>query len=346
MNNISTQIQSKRRLKLHNNKRHPICQLKNIIFDFFEGFEKFDNLDEVVSLKENFDDLLIPKDHPARSENDTYYVDNNHVLRTHTSAHQNNLMKKGYTKFLVVGDVYRKDTIDKTHYPIFHQIEGVSILDKEVNALDNLKETLSKMIEFLYPNIEYRYLEDSFPFTINSIQAEIKNSNGDWVEILGAGVIHPKILENCGLSDKTGWAFGFGLDRLVLNFCDISDIRQLWVEDERFLNQFENGLTKFIPYSHHPTISRDISFWVYDYVENDELLWELHNNFCEIVRNLGNDLSQEIKLLDKYSRNGRTSLMYRIVYQSYSRSLTNDEINVIHNNIRSFSEKNFKIELR
>lgn len=344
MNNISNTINEKRLLKLHNKPSHPICQLKEKIQGYFEGFAIFDHLNEVVSTKDNFDDLLIPEDHPARSMNDTYYVDANHVLRTHTSAHQNQLLKQGYTKFVATGDVYRKDTIDKTHYPVFHQMEGVKIVPKGIDPLADLKNTLDGLINYLYPGKEYRFLEDYFPFTNPSLQIEVRQ-DCQWMEVLGAGVIQPQILKNCGI-DGTGWAFGLGIDRLLLSYCTIPDIRYLWTDDPRFIHQFKEGLTTFREYSKFPPVLKDVSFWVNHYMETNEQAWDQHNNLCEIIREVGKDLIEDVSLIDKFKKLQRISLAYRITYRSNDRTLLNSEINEIQENIRNKIAVSFDIELR
>jgi phenylalanyl-tRNA synthetase alpha chain len=344
MNNISKSINEKRLLKLHNNPNHPICQLKEKIQLYFYDFDKFDHLSEVVSIQDNFDDLLIPAHHPARSLNDTYYVDDEHVLRTHTSAHQNRLLRQGYTKFIATGDVYRKDTIDKTHYPVFHQMEGVKIVQEGTDPLIDLKITLEGLIHYLYPGKEYRFLDDYFPFTNPSLQIEVLQET-EWMEVLGAGVIEPKILKNCGING-TGWAFGLGIDRLLLSYCNIPDIRYLWTSDPRFISQFKNGLTIFKEYSKYPPVLKDVSFWVNNYHETGEQMWNQHNNFCEIIREVGRDLIESVSLIDKFHRKGKTSLAYRIIYRSNDRTLVNSEINEIQENIRKEIEETFDIELR
>ncbi|HEY4785802.1 MAG TPA: hypothetical protein VIH57_07125, partial [Bacteroidales bacterium] len=217
--------------------------MKRLVQHYFTDYACFDDLSEEVSIKENFDDLLIPAEHPARSANDTYYLDDNTVLRTHTSAHQTQLLKQGKTKFLVTGDVYRKDTIDKNHYPVFHQMEGVKILPSESDALHDLLNTLEGLVHYLFPEQEYRFLDDYFPFTNPSVQAEVRQGE-EWIEILGGGVIQSQILRNCNITG-TGWAFGLGIDRLLMNKCRIPDIRYLWSMDARFINQFKDGLVPF-----------------------------------------------------------------------------------------------------
>ena len=344
MNNISKTINEKRNLKLYNKANHPICQLKEKIQLYFNDFEVFDNLNEVVTVKDNFDDLLIAEDHPARSMNDTYYVDEDHVLRTHTSAHQNQLLKQGHTKFIATGDVYRKDTIDKTHYPVFHQMEGVKIVPNGIDPLVDLKNTLEGLIKYLYPGKEYRFLDDYFPFTNPSIQIEVRQDS-EWMEVLGAGVIQPQILKNCNING-TGWAFGLGIDRLLLSYCNIPDIRYLWTNDARFINQFKNGLTDFKEYSKFPPVLKDVSFWVNNYAETVENIWNQHNNFCEIIREVGQDLIENVSLIDKFTKLEKTSLAYRITYRSNDRTLLNSEINEIQENIRKEISEKFDIELR
>ena len=344
MNNISPNIEAKRKRKLHNQEDHPVCMLKKKIQAYFHDFEIYDDLSEVVTIQQNFDELLIPTDHPARKASDTYYVDEAHVLRTHTSAHQSELLKKGIKQFLATGDVYRKDTIDKTHYPVFHQMEGVKIV-QEGDALADLVNTLEGLIKYLYPGSEYRILDDYFPFTHPSIQFEVKQGN-EWMEVLGAGVIQPQILGNCGVKGS-GWAFGLGIDRLLLKMCAIPDIRYLWSSDSRFLDQFRNGLMQFEAYSKYPPVYKDISFWVKDYQENPlEKIWEKYYDLCDLIRDLANDFIESIEFLDKFQKNGQVSLAYRICYRSYDRTLTNEEINEIQWKVRGKVTEKFEVELR
>lgn len=165
------------------------------------------------------------------------------------------------------------------------------------------------------------------------------------MEVLGGGVIQPKILENCNIKG-TGWAFGLGIDRLLMSFCNIPDIRYLWSDDERFISQFKNGLTTFKVYSKYPPVQRDVSFWVNDFSENHEGLWSEHNNFCEIVRELGGDLIESVNVIDRFKKNEKVSLAYRIIYRSNDRTLLNEEINDIQENIRQQIAERFNIELR
>jgi len=134
--NIPKNVLQKIGFNLHNKQNHPICIMKEHIYKHFPNCTTFDDLSPIVSVEDNFDKLLIPKDHPARSKTDTYFVNETEVLRTHTSAHQNNLLAQGYKNFLVTGDVYRKDSVDKYHYYTFHQMEGVIEIQNNEELID------------------------------------------------------------------------------------------------------------------------------------------------------------------------------------------------------------------
>ncbi|MED6171842.1 hypothetical protein PIB30_044563 [Stylosanthes scabra] len=143
-NNVPDNIFSKLGVQLHRRDQHPLGILKNAIYQYFDEnysnkFNKFDDLSPIVSVKENFDDVLVPEDHVSRSYNDTYYVDPQTVLRCHTSAHQAELLRSGNTHFLVTGDVYRRDSIDSTHYPVFHQEKWMEVLGCGVTEQEILR---------------------------------------------------------------------------------------------------------------------------------------------------------------------------------------------------------------
>jgi phenylalanyl-tRNA synthetase alpha chain len=135
-------------------------KFKYHIYKFLDSspikFNKFDKFSPNVSIKDNFDSLLIPQNHPARSKSYTYYIDDSNVLRTHTSAHQCQLMKEGYMDFLVTGDVYRKDDIDYCHFPVFHQMEGVRLVpfDSDINPEIELKTILANLLKYLFKTSE------------------------------------------------------------------------------------------------------------------------------------------------------------------------------------------------
>lgn len=330
-NKLPITIANKIGVNLYLKENHPICIVKNKIYDFFGKeyqYPIFNN--PIVNVKNNFDDLLIPVDHPGRRPTDTFYISSELVLRTHTTAHQTELLKAGVKKFICTGDVYRRDTIDASHFPIFHQVEGVNILGNVSDAIviEHLKDTLSGLIKHLFGNdIKYRFIDEYFPFTHPSFEIEVEY-NGKEMEVLGSGVIHKDIIKNCGLEGQNGWAFGMGLERLAMIFFDIPDIRYFWSDDQRFLNQFKAGqITKFQSYSKYPAATRDISLWIPEGFED--------NYFYDIVRDCGNNLIEEVFLGETFihPKTLKTSKLYRICYRSLDRTLTGDEIDKIQNEI-------------
>lgn len=237
------------------------------------------------------------------------------MLRTHTSAHQNELLGKGITNFLVTGNVYRKDEIDAHHYPVFHQMKMFTIVDGDPEY--ELKKMLSGLVEYLFPNCNYRFNDDYFPFTDPSYEVEVEY-RGKWMEILGGGIVQPAILVNNGIIDKKAIAAGLGIDRLVMIFADIPDIRYLWSTHERFLKQFESGkIIKFVPYSKLPNQTRDISFFVpKEQLNDDQTKWLNENDFCETIRNQVGDDIESVKLMDSFHNKklDKYSRIYRLTY--------------------------------
>jgi len=345
-----------------------------------------DSLSPIVSTHANFDSLLIPPDHPSRSRSDTYYVDETRCLRTHTSAHQVELLRNGHTSFLCTGDVYRKDDIDSSHYPIFHQMEGVNIFTENETPeqiLEDLQDTLLGLAHHLFGPIEhYKWVPEYFPFTHPSVELEIlyhKNkkttttttSNQEqWLEVLGCGVMQPSILVQAGLrslesQDQHGdrppvqaWAFGLGLERLAMILYDIPDIRLFWSQDPRFWNQFQpHEITQFQPYSKYPPCYKDVSFWILN--DNDDGVSPprgadtstFHvNDLLDIARQIGGDLIEQVELVDTFTHPRRkvnqVSHCYRITYRSMDRSLTNEEIDRLQDQLRTSMAQHLPIELR
>lgn len=340
--NIGPNIRDKMNKGLHLNKRNPICILKNKIHEHFGGdFVKFDDLNPLVSVEDNFDKLLVPKDHPSRSMIDTYYFNPDTVLRTHTTAHQCQLLESGYTQFLVTGDVFRKDSIDRFHYPIFHQMEGVEVFEKNGEVMSDLIVRINELIYYLFGDCEWRSNDHEFPFTDPSFEVEIK-WKGEWIEVLGCGIIKEEILENCGFHGKEGYAFGLGLERLAMILFDIPDIRYFWSEDERFLKQFGSGeIKKFEPYSNYPPIYKDISFW-YDKSDYEPL------DLYDIVREEAPDIIEDIQEIDDFfhPKELRTSKTYRLTFRHNDRSLTHEEVNGVNNKIYEKIEEKLNVEAR
>lgn len=258
----------------------------------------FDDLDPVVTTYDCFDSMLVPKDHVSRRRTDTYYVNPTHVLRAHTSAHEVAILKQGVTSFLVSGDVYRRDEIDASHYPVFHQMEGVRLfpnpavstpsrLETVAQVQNELKQTLEGMVTTLFGPVAMRWVDAYFPFTDPSLELEIFYQD-QWLEVLGCGVLQQEIVRNAGHGERVGWAFGLGLERLAMVLFDIPDIRLFWSQDPRFLSQFRDGeLTRFKPYSKYPACCKDVSFW------HDDTFHA--NNLCEVVRHVAGDMVEKVR---------------------------------------------------
>jgi phenylalanyl-tRNA synthetase alpha chain len=217
--------------------------------------------------------------------------------------------------------------------------------NKKIIELDDLKEIEEDIVKTIFgKEVEFRFLVDSFPFTDPSVQIEIKFNN-DWFEVVGSGLVHKQVLKNFGLDPKVynGWAFGFGLERLAMPKMGISDIRILWSNDPRITSQFKNINSKYKEVSKYPETSRDISF-----VINKDINL---NNYYEIVRDFAENLIEEVKLVDEYEDaekfgKDKKSYTFRIVYRSPERTLTNEEINKIQEEIREKTKQDLNAVLR
>ena len=200
----------------------------------------------------NFEKLNIPENHPAKDEQDTFYINNNILLRTQTSSVQARIMEKGKLPIRIIspGRVFRSDEVDATHSPSFHQIEGL-VVDEHVTMAD-LKGTLAEFARELFgPDTKVKFRPHHFPFTEPSAEVDVtcfkcggkgcRFCKGEgWIEILGCGMVHPHVFELCGIDPEkyTGFAFGVGLERIALLKYEIDDMRLLYENDIRFLKQF------------------------------------------------------------------------------------------------------------
>lgn len=234
-------------------KLHPLKIVENEIKEIFlgMGFSVADG-PEVEYDYYNFEALNLPPDHPARDTQDTFYITDNILLRTQTSSVQVHVMEnqKPPIRIISPGCVYRSDAVDATHSPLFHQIEGL-VVDKGITMSD-LKGTLETLMKKLYGNdCKIRLRPHHFPFTEPSAEVDVMcfNCHGEdcrickgegYIELLGAGMVHPKVLEGCGIDSSvySGFAFGMGLERIVMRRFNISDMRLLFENDLRFLEQF------------------------------------------------------------------------------------------------------------
>ena len=234
-------------------KLHPLNTVLNDMIDIFQsmGFDVVDG-PEVETDHYNFECLNVPADHPARDMQDTFYLAENILLRTQTSAAQVRTMetRKPPIRVICPGRVFRADEVDATHSPVFHQIEGL-VVDKGVTMCD-LKGVLEQFAHEIYgPETKVKFRPSFFPFTEPSVEVDVSCSEcggkgcrvckgAGWIEILGAGMVHPNVLRSCGIDPEeySGFAFGIGLDRLTTTRYKISDIRLLFENDKRFLDQF------------------------------------------------------------------------------------------------------------
>ena len=232
---------------------HPVSLVQDQLIDVFTGMG-FDVVEgpEVEYDHYNFELLNLPKNHPARDAQDTFYIEDNIVLRTHTSPVQARTMltRKPPIRIVCPGRGYRADEVDATHSPVFHQMEGL-VIDEDVTMAD-LKGTLDAFAKALYgDDVTTRFRPSFFPFTEPSAEVDLTcvNCHGKgcrvckgtgWIEVLGAGMVNPKVLDMCGIDSKKyrGFAFGVGLERIVMLRYGITDMRALYEGDVRFLSQF------------------------------------------------------------------------------------------------------------
>ena len=330
----------------------------------------------IVSVEENFDVLNTPEDHPSRRETDTYYLTDKDVLRTQTTVmwpvclRDKNILeileKDGHFGALSTGIVFRKDEIDRNHFPAFHQIDGLYICKKsqKIITLDDLKEVEIDIAKSIFgKDIEYKFLVDTFPFTDPSVEMDVKMGE-NWMEVVGSGLVHTQVLRNFGIDPEiyNGWAFGFGVERLTMVKMGIPDIRIFWSDDPRITGQFKDINSKFKEVSKYPATTRDISFII---DKNINL-----NNYYEIVRDfvpmtsssrildgkaVGTEnfipIIEEVKFLDSYENEekfgkDKKSYTFRIVYRSPERTLTNEEINKIQEEIRAKTAQDLNAVLR
>uniref|UniRef100_A0A8C0SF77 Phenylalanine--tRNA ligase, mitochondrial n=2 Tax=Canis lupus familiaris TaxID=9615 RepID=A0A8C0SF77_CANLF len=342
--NLSQKVLSRVGRNLHNQQHHPLWLIKERVKEHFYKqyvgrfgtpmFSVYDDLSPVVTTWQNFDSLLIPPDHPSRKKGDNYYLNGNHMLRAHTSAHQWDLLHAGLDAFLVVGDVYRRDQIDSQHYPVFHQLEGVRLFSKH-ELFAGIKD--GESLQLFEQSSRSAYKQETHTMEATKlIEFDLKQT-------LIRLVTH--IFGDAGAQDRIGWAFGLGLERLAMILYDIPDIRLFWSEDERFLKQFRvsdiNQKVKFQPLSKYPAVINDISFWLpsENYTEND---------FYDLVRTVGGDLVEKVDLIDKFEhpKTHKTSHCYRITYRHMERTLSQREVGRIHQAVQEAAVQLLGVEGR
>lgn len=440
--NVPPSILSKYGRSLHNQQDHPISMTRKLVESRFPSFQHHNDLPGVVSVDQNFDSLGFTPDHPGRSRTDTYYINKNTLLRTHTSAHEVDVFRAntsdGYT---ISADVYRRDSVDRSHYPIFHQMEGALTWDRDAfssrqaltehiladlgnipkhdlvvedsnptfhperNPLQtehhspgeaeaiatHLKRSLEDVVVTIFAEadraltvagqgtkdsqepLKVRWVEAFFPHTSPSWELEVW-WRGEWLEVLGCGVIDQPLLIRADVPNRVGWAFGMGLERIAMLLFGVPDIRLFWSKDKRFLAQFDESkpIQRYQPLSKHPAAPRDVAFWLpkagpvvadtpamtttapspaggqaTEPTLSDTPAFH-ENDLMEVVRNTAGDSVEDVALVDsfKHPKTGRQSLCYRIVYRSLEKTLTNDEANAFHEEIRQELVARFGVELR
>ncbi|KAL1649695.1 phenylalanyl-tRNA synthetase alpha subunit, mitochondrial [Didymella pomorum] len=438
--------------RLHVQPDHPLTITRKLIESRFPGYKTHNELFPIVSTAQNFDSLGFPADHVGRNKTDTYYLNKGTVLRTHTSAHQADTFRANESEgYLISADVYRRDAVDRSHYPVFHQMEGArtwsragaaasgkSLADiiwadvesipkhdvvvedpnptihaernplqaghdkDEVEAIAaHLKRSLEDMVITIFnaaasatPSspeskdapepLKIRWVEAYFPFTSPSWELEVW-WQGEWLEVLGSGVVSQPILNNAGVPDRVGWAFGIGLERIAMLLYGIPDIRLFWSKDSRFLSQFSESspIKRFVPFSKFPACFKDVSFWlaggkksaaggagaaatsassspsiapssppsstiVPPAVPPNSTPSFHENDVMEIAREVGGDLIESVSLVDEFEhpKTGRKSMCYRVNYRSLERTLTNEETNALHEELRGLLVKRLGVEMR
>ncbi len=312
---------------------------------------------EIVPADISFDLFDFPKDHPTRSKSDTYYADDKNILRTHTTVMwyyytqlpeiKERIEKGESVGCFSYGKVYRKDEIDRHHMNVFHQIDGWFLCRKaeKIIGIQDLQNVLIEIAQAVFgKDVKYKFNEDTFPFTTPSLEMEIEK-DGKWVEVLGSGVVKAKVLDNLGVDSNiyNGWAFGFGLERLAIISMELPDIRLLWSEDERVKKQLKLG-SKYKEVSKYPPVTRDISFAV------DKSF--IPNNYFDLIREVvGEDIVEEVKLIDKYENEekigkNKISYAYRIIYRSLEKTLTSTEVDTMHKKLEQKTTEIYKAKIR
>lgn len=344
---------------LTKDENSPLKQIVDLIIDLpsLKGFDLIDT-PEIISSKVVFDLFNFPSDHPARSSSDTYYLDKDNILRPHTSLMwkyyfdipeiREKLDKYGSVGAMSYGTCYRRDEVDWAHSNVFNQIDGLFVIKKDLRVIDqkDLENILVEIARSLYGNeFDYRFGIDHFPYTDPSLEMEIAWDD-KWVEILGGGIVHPQVLRNLNIDPEiyNGWAFGFGLERLAILKMRIPDIRLFRSTDKRVLDQLKDLNNIYKPVSKYPPVNRDISFVV-------DKSFDL-NHYYEAVRDIvGETHVEEVKLIDEYvneEKFGKDKISYafRITYRHLDKTLTNDEVDKMHDELERRTASDFKGEVR
>lgn len=306
----------------------------------------------IVAVSDNYDELLVDADNISRSSTYTHYVDDQHILRTHTTAHIPSILKKLASEkdwsdvvVLLPGLAYRRDVTDKIHLGVLHQLDMWRICKKSGNnkiVKDDLLDVIKGVANVAAPGWKLRIVDNPHPYTKQGIEVNVVLGQRD-IEILEAGLIGDQILLNAGLDPKThsGWALGMGLDRLVMTLKDIPDIRYLRSANPKIAQQMK-GLEKYNEVSNQPAVQRDVSYSVpKTYVEediNEDIREALGDrvNVLESVEVLSETSYDDlpVKIRKRLGINSsQKNVLIRITLRHLERSLTNQEVNQIYDDI-------------
>ncbi|PSN35947.1 Phenylalanine--tRNA ligase [Blattella germanica] len=322
--NVSEKILSHLGRNLHLQKNHPLSLIKQRIVEFiykrFVGhrgnpiFSVHENLDPIVTVKQNFDSLLIPEDHPSRKKSDCYYVNSNYLLRAHTTAHQADLIGMGLNNFLMLGDVFRRDEIDSNHYPVFKNVDGGEKMPVFENAGARTAEKQ-----------ETHTLEASKTMEIE-LKSTLKLNTAGWKHIFPSLILHGNWKYFTMIS---GW-----------NYLDVESWSKKFLKMLVHMKELDGHLVW--PISVYPQCTNDISFWLPKdgtYTPND---------FYDLVREVGGDVVEQISLVDEFThpKKQQTSHCYRIVYRHMEKTLNQEEVNAIHKQIEQQAILKLNVNIR
>ncbi|KAF9942056.1 hypothetical protein BGZ65_011357 [Modicella reniformis] len=384
--NVTTTILEKTTRQLFQIPTHPIAIIKDLIASTFPDFKHYQSFSPVVTTKQNFDDLCFAKDHPGRAATDTYYINEKIMLRTHTSAHQLQVLTEA-DKVLVTADVYRRDEIDASHYPVFHQMEGAELFDtktavdvirkqiatdtaqhsKSIHTTDitvitdkNPKQDCHDQAAMLATADHLKYslnkmVRNLFSheknLTVRWIDAQFPFTSPSWeMEILYKG----KWLEvlGCGVIKQDILNNAGKPDKIGWAFglgLERLALVLFGIPDIRlFWSQDERFLHQFEP----SKIQKFKAFSKYPPCFKDITFWsneDFHeNNFCEVVRDVAGDIVEDVRMIDEFThpKTKKCSVCYRINYRSMDRNVTNVEINEIQDRLREEVVRRMKVELR
>lgn len=381
MTNITPDVLGMMEGKLHLAQNHPVNIVKQKVYDYFRRnhvsengdplFATFEDLSPITTPYQNFDNLLIPVGHKDRSEIENYFLNENTVLRCHTSAHAPDLIAMGHNNFLLSGDVYRRDTYDHLHSPIFHQLEVQRLFTKEevfrhspntnlnifdINARDSkmetedkqnvhtieavkamssdMKKTIEEIVfgELLGHGLTYRWNNYYVQFGRPAYEMEVLYE-GEWLEIVAGSILKQEIVDRAGATNKIAWSCGFGLDRIAMALYGIPDIRLMRSNNTKFTSQFAS-MEKDSGILFKPYSACPTFF--------KELILQLPRDadtaafeydFYELVRIAAENAVQKVELSDKFQRNHR----YRITYKSWDKVMNQEEVNAHHDAIKELA---------